>query len=179
MVLIVLSIWGLVLLELGCGTPHACRRAFIDSGPKGGGRPACLARSSSRYILLCIPMVGFNSSSRIILHVSLCSPRIAPAIKCDYFFHENAFSLSLKSPNTIISRDGRVGYIARELCCFVSDLVGGILKVFVLLVTKPTSHGNFFYSTTLVNTDSLGMVKSLQHSRYRDVAMRVMASYTQ
>ena len=40
-------------------------------------------------------------------------------------------------------------------------------------------HGNFFYSMTLVNTDSLGMVKSLQHSRYRDVAMRVMASYTQ
>ena len=85
----------------------------------------------------------------------------------------------MKSPNAIISRDGRVGYIARELCCFVSDLAGGILKVFVLLVTKPTSHDNFFYSTTLVNADSLGMVKSLQHSRYRDVAMRVMASYTQ
>ena len=92
-VLIVLSIWGaassagvLVLLELGCGTPHACRRAFIDSGPKGGGRPACLARSSSRYILLCIPMVGFNSSSRIILHVSLCSPRIAPRSNAIIFF---------------------------------------------------------------------------------------------
>ena len=85
----------------------------------------------------------------------------------------------MKSPNAIISRDGRIGYIARELCCFVSDLVGGILKVFVLLVTKSTSHGNFFYSMTLVNTDSLGMVKSLQYFRYSDVAMRVMASYTQ
>ena len=31
----------------------------------------------------------------------------------------------------------------------------------------------------LVNTDSLGMFKSLQYFRYRDVAMRVMASYMQ
>ena len=37
----------------------------------------------------------------------------------------------------------------------------------------------FFYSMALVNTDSLGMVKSLQYFRYSDVAMRVMASYTQ
>jgi len=41
------------------------------------------------------------------------------AIKCDYFCHENAFSLSLKSPNAIISKNGQVGYIARELRCFV------------------------------------------------------------
>ena len=101
------------------------------------------------------------------------------AIKCDYLCHENAFSLSLKSPNAIISKNGRVGYIARELRCFVLDLVGGVLKVFVLLVTKSTSHGNFFYSMTLVNTDSLGMVKLLQYFRYSDVAMRVVASYTQ
>jgi len=100
------------------------------------------------------------------------------AIKCDYFCHENAFSLLLKSPNAIISKNGRVGYIARELRCFVVDLVGGV-KVFVLLVTKSTSHGNFFYSMTLVNTDSLGMVKFLQYFRYSDVAMRLMASYTQ
>jgi hypothetical protein len=66
------------------------------------------------------------------------------AIKCDYFNHENAFSLSLRSPNAIISRNGRVGYIARELRCFVLDLVGGVLKVFFLFVTKSTSHDNLF-----------------------------------
>ena len=65
----------------------------------------------------------------------------------------------------LFSRNGRVGYIARELRCFVLDLVGGVLNVFVLLVTRSTSHGNFFYSMTVINTDSLGMVKSLQYFR--------------
>ena len=44
----------------------------------------------------------------------------------------------------LFSRNGRVGYIARELRCFVFYLVGGVLKVFFLLVTKSTSHDNLF-----------------------------------
>ena len=100
------------------------------------------------------------------------------AFKCDYFCHENVFSLSLKSPTAIISEHGRVGYIVWELRCFVLGVVGSVLKVFVLLVTKSTSW-YWFVFIMQVHTDSLGMVRSLHYSGYSDMTIFVMASYTQ